>query len=891
VKLKILAPILISLVVGLLFSCKKSSSGGTSSGATASQSSNSCANASTSSVGSLPGVQLALADMTIPDNAVNMNSTSFSPTMPSATLDIDYSALGNNGTTDLSPTYVLWKACSTDGKTCTNNGNWAPSYAFNIDNIPGLPLGVVNVSVKLCVSDSQFLVSSDRSNKCSSDNPCCGKETDFQFLNGSDPTSASPQFTAALTAYQNDQTALLTAASQYISQANSYISSCASSDAGTPGLQYAQNIAAYSSAELAMAVDAYGNDFAQIIAAGAGLSPSQKLNLAANTSSPCTASSSNTSSGTTTDSSSLLSSLLGGSIPSGTDLSTSDTSGFTGGGSSSSGSSSSSGALATNNGSSSSSSSSSTGTPVVPFPTTTNTSTSTNSGKAVLLGVGIVGMMVGVAILAGTGLHYYDGAYNDGKYLRQLMKKIPIYNKKVAEREKTASAFLVNNKNDPGYKRYEGALQRLTEAWNTKIAEQNDVLEKAEATAMQDQQAYEAANKQLIEDKAKLATNQDAAKKIQIEIEQAKTKAGVLADADTNIASGSTKSISQLKSEADLAAKNAKLASDTADQHTKLAAENLKTQYNIDINDALKTNFREYYQLWEETGRGSNLLSSDKQAALDESKAKFYAPIFQNLKEKGAFSNEKYFILKNDDWTFLTQNFNIFNKLATEHIQPWANAAKEVQNEYQLAREAFIEKDPDVISATKKMDPLIADANKSEAKRIDDEETRVDQLKTVSVSSTQGATTAKQDLDKSITALANVQAHYPTVNQTTRALQVADPNHSGGFRTITVEEAVNLSKKTPIVGGDDEAVLQKELANVHSETNKTISKGGVVGGLVGIGAGILATVIGATMNLAGSCGNFMGTIAASNEGSMKTLSDTVQSDLQTITQMQMTPSP
>lgn len=214
--------------------------------------------AASSAIGTLTAPQLALADMDVDGKKVSVKSQYTSKKTPASVINIDYALLGNS---DYSATFVLWKACTLDGKTCSNNGQFKKTYHFNISNIADLPTGLLNVSVKLCVDDKRFLVASDRKkavNACSSASPCyCGKETKIKYANNVSSTNADPKFASAVANLDAAQAQLLTLAQSYIDQAQSYANSCKVADKNSIPMQYANNIAAMSSAELAGLVESY----------------------------------------------------------------------------------------------------------------------------------------------------------------------------------------------------------------------------------------------------------------------------------------------------------------------------------------------------------------------------------------------------------------------------------------------------------------------------------------------------------------------------------------------------------------------------------------------------------------------------------------------------------
>ncbi len=288
-KLKVFATLVITLALGLFVeSCAqkkpaKKSAASTIKGTGMGVGVNSCPAPSAADIsnamGSVPGAGLALADLTVPTNAMTVSSVTFSPNTPAANISIDYTQLGgglsSDGLTnnkDISPTFVIWQACSMDRKTCTG---FNKSFNFNIGYATDLPKGLLNVSVRLCVDSLAALLPSEQAkaqNGCTADAPCyCGKVTTTQYMNKDDPKLADSTYKAALDAYNKAESDLMKTASQYVQQASKYVSMCQSSDSGTPMFQYAVNIQNMGAAQVAAYTESYGSYLAQVMTSSSGL--------------------------------------------------------------------------------------------------------------------------------------------------------------------------------------------------------------------------------------------------------------------------------------------------------------------------------------------------------------------------------------------------------------------------------------------------------------------------------------------------------------------------------------------------------------------------------------------------------------------------------------------
>ena len=275
---KLLATIIAGLSLGIFFgSCKPAKKKPAKT-----MSKEQCNKVVSSALGSMPTSQVGLTCLSLPKDAIDASSNAYSGNTPSSTLGVDYSQLcqgmnlADGEQPDLSPTFLMWKACTMNGKTCSNNGQFKKSYDFIVDNLT-LPKGLLQLQVKLCVDNIKFIATADQSkavNSCTADSPCyCGNTVTTQYMNNDDSTKADPAFATALANYQKAQQTLLTNTTNYINSANQFANTCKS--ASQPVLTYAANVAAYAPTELATYIASYGDFLAsmmsQAASSGSGL--------------------------------------------------------------------------------------------------------------------------------------------------------------------------------------------------------------------------------------------------------------------------------------------------------------------------------------------------------------------------------------------------------------------------------------------------------------------------------------------------------------------------------------------------------------------------------------------------------------------------------------------
>jgi len=249
-----------------------------------------CKAAAADAIGGVPGVKLALADMTLGADGIDVSSQSASATTNTIGLNIDYSALAlgavNKGTGHASPTSIAWKICSeTKPTNCLNNGKFKVSPDFNIGNIIGLPTGVLQVSVKLCVNSLNNVADEDQAsavNECTKEAPCyCGPVTTTQYMNSVDSSNTDPTYAKAVTNATKLQDGMLPLASAYTAAAQAFMNHCQRNpDQNAADIQYATNVASgWSPAEMVTYIQSYGEEFSAMMA-----SLQQGLGLAETTS-------------------------------------------------------------------------------------------------------------------------------------------------------------------------------------------------------------------------------------------------------------------------------------------------------------------------------------------------------------------------------------------------------------------------------------------------------------------------------------------------------------------------------------------------------------------------------------------------------------------------------
>lgn len=232
-------------------------------------------------IGALPTPNLSLADLTIPESAVEVLNQSASPNTPVVAINVNYDKIHpDDDEREMTNTFPVWNICTLDGKTCLNNGAFKISKDFFIQDITDLPKGVLTVKVKLCVNDLKFLSAADQNatNDCTSESPCyCGTLYKTQYMNSNDSSLLDPALAAQIKVVQDENQKLFNIAHDYIKQAQNYVNTC-SSDSNTAQLEYAQNIASSTPANLSLYTQEYG-DYLKAFLAEEG-EASQSLNLA-----------------------------------------------------------------------------------------------------------------------------------------------------------------------------------------------------------------------------------------------------------------------------------------------------------------------------------------------------------------------------------------------------------------------------------------------------------------------------------------------------------------------------------------------------------------------------------------------------------------------------------
>lgn len=859
-RFKLLAPVVMGLLLGVLFfeSCakpkKKLSKEDSSAASALAGGTDACTAPSdaaiNSAMGSVPGVQLGIADLAITGSAVSVGPHSFSSSTPASVISIDYAQLGNGGKNDVSPTFVMWKACTLDGINCANNGNYTASYNFNIDNIPDLPVGILQVSVKLCVNSLQFVVQADQSkavNSCSSSSPCyCGAVYQTSYTNGEDSSLASPEFQSVSAAYAQDQKLLFDLANQYVAAANDYIGKCKDADAGTPIFQYAQNIAAYSPAELASYVDVYGDYLAEVMAN----SKSSGLKLA-DDGSTCSVGDQTVSNDTGAqgvqdvgDVSSMLSGNDNGSP-------TADNSG----------NSNSENHSNENNNSNSPTSSDTTD-------TTAASASSPSSAKGALLGVGIAAIVIGVAMTVAFGAKYLDNEFNDKKgaaWARKQTRKITwIENTFLSKQARTQHLLESVMDNPEDYKR---AYAELDAAVDEKVKVDEEIKRKKieeRKAAQTEQDRIVEKQKALIEQGAQSAQIQDQMV-ITTQAIQAAAQNPLRAPLDTQL-------------EDDKAYKKAK-AKEADTQKIFDAATDRSTKAESEYNTARGTMPEE--EIKKAAQKGKDL--EKQKADLDRAIKKQEAPLFGKKDEKKKIED-------------LTKRREDVTNQIQEHKRSLASKGVNDMDKLIAAKE-----ERDV--AKRKLDNAnAAHTNAKERSVLAEKDFRnrktAAAIKTFSevLGTSKNVGSINQEIEKLAeqaaqkeAAVAEADPERPPnqdINNKVKYLeQLPEIGEDGKAydrvtkRELTTAEARNRIQKLKNMPGN---IVEEKVAVGKKKPFFTAGKG-LVGGIATAVIGIGAVVAGA-MQLA-SCGDFAAT-ARSMESKLHSQSKSVQDDLNAIMLLQ-----
>lgn len=188
--------------------------------------------------------QLALADLTIASDGIDIDGTSLGANVGNTTISADDSKMGPTADADMSNTFIMWRACPSDGSTCSST--WNKAYSSYMPNISDMSTGLNSVKVKICVSSKDFLKDADRNNvqnECDASAPCyCGKEVATRYLNPNNPASLDSNYKDAVASLAAARQEMLSIAQDYVNQATEYVKSCQQSDGTTPQFAYANNI-------------------------------------------------------------------------------------------------------------------------------------------------------------------------------------------------------------------------------------------------------------------------------------------------------------------------------------------------------------------------------------------------------------------------------------------------------------------------------------------------------------------------------------------------------------------------------------------------------------------------------------------------------------------------
>lgn len=256
--------------------------------------SESCKLATQEFLGKEEPIALGLSDLKL-DEAVSVQSDSYGEKTPYAQISIDSSQIGTADLNEIgmrmsiAPLFFMIQACTSNGEICYNNGNFLRFFSMQNKDFPGLPKGLLFLTVRSCVGDRSFLSESIRSqikNECSQSSPCyCGEPVTIKYLNSLDPSLADPDYAYFSVEYKKAQNTLFKTANEYVKKARVFQKSCSASSS-SPQYQYAKNIASYSASEMAIYSLAYGETLLQSFEALVEQSVAG-LQLGGNSQDPC----------------------------------------------------------------------------------------------------------------------------------------------------------------------------------------------------------------------------------------------------------------------------------------------------------------------------------------------------------------------------------------------------------------------------------------------------------------------------------------------------------------------------------------------------------------------------------------------------------------------------
>lgn len=244
-------------------------------------------------VGDAEETHLSLADSNPPPDSILVSPESYSSASSRGiqgvySINADPSRLATNqsiieGTdaNDFSKSYLRWKAClSSDQQCLTANSGWQSEYSFSAEDVASLPVGDTTVIAQYCVEDLGFFSDVTGSNvppnSCANSSYFCYCSSGRSVKLNTVKANVSNDFLQALSKKNQAKAQLWQRAREYRSTALKYINLCASNDqkrdAGS--LLYATNLVNQSSAQLALAVDLYGADFASTVSQQIGVAAS-----------------------------------------------------------------------------------------------------------------------------------------------------------------------------------------------------------------------------------------------------------------------------------------------------------------------------------------------------------------------------------------------------------------------------------------------------------------------------------------------------------------------------------------------------------------------------------------------------------------------------------------
>lgn len=272
--------IVYACLLGLcLVSCKKASTS-KSTGAPKGAKASSCV-APLASGTVPPSGPVQAAGLYLTSDDISVNTSRFGGTS-TVSIDVDPFKLGEKAgvSGEVPPFYIQYRICTSADRECLKQGKWHHDFTFSSAQLAKLPSGNLTISVKMCVDELSLVEGSQASalsNSCSKEEPCyCGKQADKSFSNTQSGKNADSILISSFNELSESRDRLFALTRGYHKDAVAYVNRCSADQKNNSAIwfQYAQNIANFSSSELAWISQNFGQEmqsFVRFLQTGSGL--------------------------------------------------------------------------------------------------------------------------------------------------------------------------------------------------------------------------------------------------------------------------------------------------------------------------------------------------------------------------------------------------------------------------------------------------------------------------------------------------------------------------------------------------------------------------------------------------------------------------------------------